>query len=79
MLTDVVGNHKRGHLAIVCEAGHQWVWCPHCCGTRKKEKEKEKMLKRLHAYIYTRVWDVCTIDGGEPFGQLGEGCVCVCL
>ena len=24
-------NHKRGYLAIVCEAGHQWVWCSYCC------------------------------------------------
>ena len=30
--------HKRGYLAVACEAGHQWVWCAHCCdcglGTR---------------------------------------------
>ena len=24
-------NHKRGYLAIVCESGHQWVWCSYCC------------------------------------------------
>mmetsp|Transcript_13197 Transcript_13197/g.20713 ORF Transcript_13197/g.20713 Transcript_13197/m.20713 type:complete len:565 (+) Transcript_13197:74-1768(+) len=31
-------EHKRGHLAVACEANHQWVWCPECCdcglGTR---------------------------------------------
>jgi len=30
--------HKRGHLAVTCDAGHQWVWCRQCCdcglGTR---------------------------------------------
>lgn len=24
-------GHKRGHLAVSCEAGHQWVWCFFCC------------------------------------------------
>jgi len=24
-------SHKRGHLAVACEAGHQWVWCLFCC------------------------------------------------
>ena len=23
--------HKRGYLAVACDAGHQWVWCAHCC------------------------------------------------
>jgi hypothetical protein len=26
-----IRNHKRGYLAIVCERGHQWVWCSCCC------------------------------------------------
>ena len=30
--------HKRGYLSVSCDAGHQWVWCAHCCdcglGTR---------------------------------------------
>uniref|UniRef100_A0A7S0N3V9 Uncharacterized protein n=1 Tax=Cryptomonas curvata TaxID=233186 RepID=A0A7S0N3V9_9CRYP len=24
-------GHKRGHLAVACSAGHQWVWCRLCC------------------------------------------------
>ena len=23
--------HKRGYLSVSCDAGHQWVWCAHCC------------------------------------------------
>jgi hypothetical protein len=23
--------HKRGFLTVVCELGHQWVWCAYCC------------------------------------------------
>eukprot|EP00960_Hanusia_phi_P030921 748937-Hanusia_phi.AAC.2 len=33
-----IRSHKRGHLSVTCDAGHQWVWCRHCCdcglGTR---------------------------------------------
>ena len=28
-------NHKRGYLAVVCEAGHQWVWCSYCCDCQR--------------------------------------------
>jgi len=24
-------RHKRGHIAVACSEGHQWVWCCHCC------------------------------------------------
>jgi len=24
-------KHKRGHIAVACSEGHQWVWCCHCC------------------------------------------------
>ena len=26
-----IRNHKRGYLAVVCDRGHQWVWCSCCC------------------------------------------------
>ncbi len=26
-----VRNHKRGYLTVVCDLGHQWVWCSYCC------------------------------------------------
>ena len=28
-------NHKRGYLAVVCETGHQWVWCSYCCDCQR--------------------------------------------
>jgi hypothetical protein len=33
-------NHKRGYLAIVCEAGHQWVWCSYCCDCARPQVTK---------------------------------------
>jgi len=32
----MIRKHKRGYLCVECEgAGHQWVWCEHCCGCGK--------------------------------------------
>ena len=30
-----IRKHKRGYLCVECNQGHQWVWCPHCCGCGK--------------------------------------------
>jgi hypothetical protein len=30
-----IRNHKRGYLAVVCDRGHQWVWCSCCCDCKR--------------------------------------------
>ena len=74
-------NHKRGYLAIVCEAGHQWVWCSYCCDCARPqvgcsnpnhwmERDSFDTGRRNHMQRHLENYDANEDEGGQLMAMM---------